>query len=1322
MTRRLAILLESPAERPHDARYSPSWWAMGQLLAHAGIDERACHIDYLFPHGEFVFAGLKQPKWGTPEMDACLQSLQERLSAYQPHFVLLLDRYGGLLRAFHGDKKSPDEWRGSVLLATHICPGIKVMATYAPSRLQVEMGLTGVLRFDLKRVVKELATDKLDVPQDHITVDAPLHLLLLWLKAIQHERLRVAIDIEGYVDFVSCIGFATSHNEAFVIPFMRADGTSWWTEEEEVQLWEAVAAVLADPAVPKVLQNSLYDCFVLAWSYGIVVEGIVDDTMLKHFEMFAELEKSLAFQTSIYTRHPYYKFQRKSDDERVQLEYCGCDCCRTLECCDAQEAMLKPQQREHYQFNLALLAPILYMELRGIRYDKETAQVRLEETQQRIYEYQDQINQEAARSEGRQELRAFYEAFNGSSVLGTAEQGGRADTQSVAEQAYETLHCGGRPGQLGQRNNGGDSAAPPVNEAVSTQFQVDSLLPLLAAAFVDRTKARVRESYTVTTWQPLRHNGKKWVRNGKRIANLDATCIRDDQTWFEKEGVTYCEDKAWQACHTVKERTVPAPITSLEDVRRFAKDSLRSESDRASRLLRSAGSRKGASLTSAQRGELATLLGLHIKVNATGEGGDAQWYLYDHCQLPRQFQKEGNKLTTRLATDDEAIIKAYLKSGADDATRDQRALHFLEMRKAITQTKFLRADPDLDGRIRSSMNLVGTPTCRMAMYGSPTGTSDLNLQTIGKGLRDLFVADEGCYLGQKDLSNADAYAVAAFCAAQGDQTMLDDLKARIKPANVLARIYEAGPSVNQLTRDQLRDECKKVDGEGWLYFACKRVLHGCYTAGHELLTPNGWVAIERLGLGEKVACYDLHSRKIHFERPSSMTAFDYSGNLYTFEGHSFSLTVTADHKMPYTTNDNPKWITAAEMHVRKACNLPTAGIGFQATGPYSRNFGQLIAAIHSDGCYHKQRGYLTFNFKKARKIARIQLLLTLNELPFTVHSYKDGTTKVNVYDKEKLAPFKVWGKEATAQMLNWGEYAIVGYLDEYCFWDGHQTSKHQTLFSVKGDHIQWIDTFAHLALRNGCYKGTRKSGFLSTVHVLSLNNRSYADRGSMTSSVVEVDKVSVYCPTVSTGFVLVRRNGKICASGNSNYGMGKITMANQILTDSFKLLGRPIWLSPAACEAIQEKAFFVRYPGVRRWHKWMQQELATQGVLRASTGFQRRVFGRKDDHNTLKECLAHFPQYFTTYAIKSTLVSLQGKPRQWTDPENRRTDGSLIVESLLLVHDSNLSQWRKEDTEFAKRKLAEWFQNEIVVAGQTLVIPASGTYGVNWKEQTESLG
>ncbi len=772
---------------------------------------------------------------------------------------------------------------------------------------------------------------------------------------------RVAIDLEGFVDYVSCIGFATTHNTAFVVPFMRADGTSWWSEDEEVQLWEAVAAVLEDILVAKVLQNSLYDCFVLAWSYGIVIENIIDDTMLKHFELFCELPKNLGFQTSIYTAHPAYKHQRKSTDERVQLIYCGQDCCRTLECCDAQEAMLKPRQREHYRFNLSLLPPLLYMELRGIRYDAEAAAARLNETQTAIYELQDEINREAAR--GRPELHHYFAAL----------------------------------------------------ENPDTAAATSSLMALLADAFCCAPSLRREKRQVIeTTWQPMRHNGKRWVKAGKRLdeATLDATIGPE---WiYDEEAEPGPRATPWlKPHHKNVERSFAVEIATVVAVKRFAKASCKAELASACRILAEARNNGALRLSAAQRGQLATLLNIHIKVNATDAGGDAQWYLYTHCKLPPQFQKDGNKLTDRLATDDEALIKAYLASGKDDASRDQRAMRFLDLRRLITQTKTLSATADADGRIRCGYNLVGTDTHRLTCYESPTG-SGYNLQTVTKKHRDLFCADEGCYIGQRDLSGADGWTVAAYAAMLGDRTMLDDYKfksasgLKLKPAQIIVLMLDR--DVSTLSREELAPLCAPITEEAdWRYFGMKRVQHG------------------------------------------------------------------------------------------------------------------------------------------------------------------------------------------------------------------------------------------------------------------------------------------------------------------GSYQMGKRTMSDQILTDSFKKDGRPILIEPAQCERILNGCFFVRYAGVRRWHEWMATQISTEGALTASNGFTRRFFGRKDDKATVRAALGHLPQVYTTYATTLALSRL------WSDPDNRRDNGSLRIEPLHTVHDSLLSQWPIDITEWAKLKLRVWFDNEMLIAQERITIPASGTYGVSWGAQTENL-
>ncbi len=1063
MTRRIAIVLEAHTRNRTDANsYFDAWSVMAKLLAHAGIDPAHCLVTHLVDR----FVDPMTLKWAGEEVQQGVQALEKTLDDYQPHFVLLLDRSGLLLRAFTGEKKSTDDWRGSVLLATHITPGVKVMATYSPKRLVMDYGLTGVVRFDLKRAYAESRTDELVVPEDSIFVDANFHLLISWLERIKREHTRVAIDIEGYVDFASCIGFATGHNEAFVVPFMRADGTSWWTEEEEVQLWEAVAAVLKDPQVPKVLQNSLYDCFVLAWSYGIVIEGIEDDTMLKHFELFCEMEKSLGFQTSIYTKHPYYKFQRKSDDERIQLEYCGRDCCRTLECCDAQEAMLKPQQREHYRFNLSLLAPLLYMELRGISYDAAEAQRRLAATQTTIYELQDEINREAA--QGRPALRVFYEAL-GVSIEAPHDRGerdgrlgergdGRGGDKAASAEAGAPL---GGVRLQGAGDTGGGEAGAAVAQSQQDGVELDSkdegatrlgesggaslsaLLPLLTAAFCccerDRKEKREVEE---RRWQPMRLNAKgKWVKDGKLIDDgqapslyilkgIQATGI--NAQWTDAEPPTTPVGAWIKPMHRLVTRNVPVAITSLEDVARFALASKQDECKRALRLLRSAqssvqggASAGGSGLCAAKRGELATLLGIHVKISAygrdkdeeqddgtatRGDERDANWYLYEHCKLAKQWIKDGNRNTDRLASDAEAVIKAWIASGKTDATRDPRALTFIKLKKLLTETKSLRALPDADGRIRCSYNLVGTETHRLSCSGSPTRSTKLNLQTVTKSHRVLYMADEGHHLCQRDLSGADGWTVAAYAAMLGDRTMLDDYRAKLKPAQIIVLMVDQGTAVNQLSREALRPLCKPITEEAdWRYFAMKRVQHG------------------------------------------------------------------------------------------------------------------------------------------------------------------------------------------------------------------------------------------------------------------------------------------------------------------SSYMMGKMTTSDQILTDSFKKDGKPIYMPPATCERIQQQCFFVRYPGIPRLHVWMKQEIITKGVLTASNGFTRRFFGRKDDSGTLRQALAHLPQVYTTYA---TTLALH---RLWTDPENRADDGALHIEPLHTVHDSLLTQWRIERTEWAREKMGAWFENEMLIAQERITIPASGSFGISWGQQDNSL-
>ena len=87
--------------------------------------------------------------------------------------------------------------------------------------------------------------------------------------------------------------------------------------------------------------------------------------------------------------------------------------------------------------------------------------------------------------------------------------------------------------------------------------------------------------------------------------------------------------------------------------------------------------------------------------------------------------------------------------------------HILTIRDLGKQISFLKTGIDSDGRIRTSFNIAGTDTGRLASYESAFG-SGTNLQNVSPKLRKIYVADEGMRLCYVDLEQAEARAVGAI--------------------------------------------------------------------------------------------------------------------------------------------------------------------------------------------------------------------------------------------------------------------------------------------------------------------------------------------------------------------------------------------------------------------------------------------------------------------------------------------------------------------------------------------------------------------------------
>lgn len=389
---KIALIGEAPGRDEH-YQGIPFVGMSGQLLtkflSKAHIIRDACFLGNICqyrPHNN-IFDTLPNDL-----IQEGLATLATNLSSFNPNVCLLL---GKTALQYALGREDIGNWRGSFFVSTIPGPFYerKCIASYHPAACLRQWEWSPLLMMDIKRAKEEATTNELYLPIRDITNQPSYECLLDLLDTTIRERPNLSVDIEGGVSSLPCCSFSRDGNRSFIVPFSNLDGSSYWVDsEQEYQITTRFVQILADPSIPKVFQNGLYDRFVLQYGYNVFVAGNQHDTMLKFWEHYCELEKSLGFQASILTKEQYYKFERKSSDREAFFRYCCKDSAVTHEISDKLEGILSPEQKRHYRFNMALLNPLLYMELRGIKYNSKLAKERLHEVNHYIYELQYELD------------------------------------------------------------------------------------------------------------------------------------------------------------------------------------------------------------------------------------------------------------------------------------------------------------------------------------------------------------------------------------------------------------------------------------------------------------------------------------------------------------------------------------------------------------------------------------------------------------------------------------------------------------------------------------------------------------------------------------------------------------------------------------------------------------------------------------------------------------------------------------------------------------------------------------------------------------------
>lgn len=389
---RIAIIGEAPGgdEEMHGRPFvGQSGHLLDNLLSNCGIMRSSCFVGNICqirpPSNE-----ISRFSWTGPEIQSGLTQLKHDLDLFNPNLCLLLGATP--LTSAMGVRKSITDWRGSLFTSENRDSSFyshKCLAAFHPAYILRSFSEMPLLMFDLKRARREGETRELLLPQRDIYIDLTPEQIVQRLDAWPSGQ-ECSIDIEGVLKNWTCVSVASSPSDVFIIDWYSM------TLEQECSVMVAFSRLLWRHDVPKTLQNGLYDNFVMAFGYRIIAHNVYDDTMLKGWELYPELPKSLGVQASIWTRQPNWKdelmsyTQKKKDQlkalgidtRRNTLKGCCIDSAVTCEISRAQQQALiqKPLAMQHYRFNMRLNRPLLYMELHGINYDIEGAKQMHSET------------------------------------------------------------------------------------------------------------------------------------------------------------------------------------------------------------------------------------------------------------------------------------------------------------------------------------------------------------------------------------------------------------------------------------------------------------------------------------------------------------------------------------------------------------------------------------------------------------------------------------------------------------------------------------------------------------------------------------------------------------------------------------------------------------------------------------------------------------------------------------------------------------------------------------------------------------------------------
>jgi superfamily II DNA or RNA helicase len=352
-----------------------------------------------------------------------------------------------------------------------------------------------------------------------------------------------------------------------------------------------------------------------------------------------------------------------------------------------------------------------------------------------------------------------------------------------------------------------------------------------------------------------------------------------------------------------------------------------------------------------------------------------------------------------------------------------------------------------------------------------------------------------------------------------------------------------------------------------------RVLY-CLDDATEALTPQGWLPGRKLAEGDTIAAFDSTTGEVRWEPIQGYVRRPLlpGERMLALQSPSVDLRVTDTHRMVWRcrvgrAHAPSEWriSTAGELAARAdAWELPVAGHEKAPGVPLTDAELEFIAWVQTDGSVNRSSGSIRISQSTGHpeRCAEIERVLDACVFQWRYEedarptNYGPRTAPQRIYRVNRGRPRKEdrhlrgWG--ALAQWLpktdsgawqrltdmdadQWATFLRAWHLGDGAKQAGQSWTR-------RGYHLhiadRWVaDWVQAMCVRRGWRANVVKNGAVWTVHCRGIATRHVGgaratDRSKLASSPAASDE-QVWCVSVPSGALLVRRNGKAAAVGNT---------------------------------------------------------------------------------------------------------------------------------------------------------------------------------------------